>query len=182
MPFSANGCASRLQANEGTSQAGGRAQLGEIPALPSLPATGEHYSLRQFCKGLYTSVTLCATLRNKLRTTPMPGKRPTKTPAPTLNSSHAPNSPIKNNSLLTFLTGQLFFSLLPLACFMHLHILHIRALLCFSYQKDVPSLAIRSLGISGPESTFSMEWNRVSTIQALSEMKILMLGIDLLSM
>lgn len=130
LPFSANGCASRLQANEGTSQAGGRAQLREIPALPSLPATGEHYSHGQFCKGLHTSMTLCATLRNKLRTTPMLGKCPTKTPAPTLNSSHTPNSPIKNNSLLTSLTGQLFFCLLPLACFIHLHIYTFE--LCFA--------------------------------------------------
>lgn len=182
LPFRANGCASRLQANEGTSQAGGRAQLGEIPALPSLPATGEHCSLGQFCKGLHTSMTLCATLRNKLRTTPIPGKRPTKTPAPTLNSSHTPNSPIKNNSLLIFfLNGPIIFLFASPSLLHASTYLYIRALLCFSYQKDAASLAIWSLGISGPESTFSM-WNWVSTIQALSEMKILMLGIDLSSM
>lgn len=45
-----------------------------------------------------------------------------QTPAPTLNSSLTPNSPIKNNSLLIFLTGQLFFSLLPLACFIYIAI------------------------------------------------------------
>lgn len=51
-----------------------------FPALPSLPATGEkeHYSHGQFfCKGLHTSMTLSATLSNKLRATHMLGKCPT---------------------------------------------------------------------------------------------------------